>query len=96
MALAKWQPAVNATYGSTTTTYTNEVEGPMRLVYPGQGKAAPEGELLTSLTEVVLYPNQSITLIRDALLYQFCSFFFSIVVFECKKSESENEKLQNW
>ena len=76
MALAKWQPAVNSTFGNTTTTYTSEVEGPMRLKYPGQGKAAPEGELLTSLTEVVLYPNQSITLIRDALLYQFCSFFF--------------------
>ena len=48
MALAKWQPAVNSTYGSTTTTYTNEVEGPMRLKYPGQGKAAPEGEPLTA------------------------------------------------
>ena len=68
LALAKWQPAVNSTYGSTTTTYTNDVEGPMRLVYPGQGKAAPEGELLTSLTEVVLYPNPSISLIMFSAL----------------------------
>ena len=68
MALAKWQPAVNSTYGNTTTTYTSEVEGPMRLKYPGQGKAAPEGELLTSLTEVVLYPNPSISLIMFSAL----------------------------
>ena len=57
----------------------------MRLKYPGQGKAAPEGELLTSLTEVVLYPNQSITLIRDALLYQFCSFFLALWSLNVKK-----------
>ena len=68
MVMAKWQPAVNSTYGSTMTTYTNEVEGPMRLVYPGQGKAAPEGELLTSLTEVVLYPNPSISFIMLSAL----------------------------
>ena len=88
--MAKWQPAVNSTYGSTTTKYTSEVEGPMRLEYPGQGKAAPAGELLTSLTEVVRYPNPSISLMPYFIN---SAVFFSIVAFEGKKSESENERL---
>ena len=48
--LAKWQPAINSTYGSTTTDYTSQLQGPLRLKYPSN----PEKELLVSLTQVLI------------------------------------------
>ena len=51
-SLAKWQPAINSTYGNTTTNYTNRVPGPLRLKYPKI--SWEEQELLVSLTEVLI------------------------------------------
>ena len=56
--MAKWQPAINSTYGSAMTDYTRKLQGPLRLKYPGQGKAGADRELLTSLKQV-LNPNSS-------------------------------------
>ena len=50
-SLAKWKPAIQATYGNTSEApgYIRELSGPMRLVYP-DGMA--ERELITSLAKV--------------------------------------------
>ena len=56
--MAKWQPAINSTYGSAMTDYTRKLQGPLRLKYPGQGKAGADRELLTSLKQVLI-PNPS-------------------------------------
>ena len=51
--LAKWKPALEATYGNTSESpgYIRELSGPMRLVFP-DGMA--EKELITSLAKVLL------------------------------------------
>merc|ERR1739844_250534 len=51
--LAKWQPAINSTYGITTTDYTSKLQEPLRLKYPSD----PEKELLVSLTQGEAYYN---------------------------------------
>ena len=56
--MAKWQPAINSTYGSAMADYTRKLQGPLRLKYPGQGKAGADRELLTSLKQVLI-PNPS-------------------------------------
>ena len=53
-SLAKWQPAINSTYGDSITNYTSGVPGPLILKYPKMSWA--EQELLVSLTEVFI-PN---------------------------------------
>ena len=63
-SLAKWQPALNSTYGNITTNYTSTLPGPMRLKYPSQGSSAGKAELLTSLTEVVKHPLLFLLLVR--------------------------------
>ena len=52
-SLAKWKPAIHATYAnvSETPNYIRELPGPMRLVYAG-GMA--ERELITSLAQVFI------------------------------------------
>ena len=52
-SLAKWKPALEATYGniSELPDYVRELSGPMRLVYP-DGMA--EKELITSLAKVLI------------------------------------------
>ena len=57
-SLAKWQPAINSTYRNTSTEYTSKLNGPLRLKYPKISWA--EQELLVSLTQVILMPNDSI------------------------------------
>ena len=49
--MALWQPRILATYENNTTSYIDQLLGPMRLKYPNKmaGK-----ELITSLTEVSL------------------------------------------
>ena len=56
--MAKWQPTINSTYGTARTDYTKKLQGPLRLKYPGQGKAGADRELLTSLKQVLI-PNPS-------------------------------------
>ena len=48
-SLAKWEPAINSTYGKMKTNYTSKLPGPLRLKYPSD----PEKELLASLTQVL-------------------------------------------
>ena len=50
-SLAKWKPAIQATYGNTSDPpdYVRELSGPMRLVYPDR---MAERELMTSLVKV--------------------------------------------
>ena len=52
-SLAKWKPAIQATYEniSEAPDYIRELSGPMRLVYP-DGMA--ERELITSLAKVLI------------------------------------------
>ena len=49
--MAKWKPAIQATYGNTSDPpdYVRELSGPMRLVYPDR---MAERELMTSLVKV--------------------------------------------
>ena len=52
-SLAKWKPAIQATYGNTSEApgYIRDLSGPMRLVYPdGMAKR----ELITSLAQVLI------------------------------------------
>ena len=52
-SLARWQPAINSTYGNITTNYTKNLSpGPWRLKYPKNSWA--EKELLVSLTQVFI------------------------------------------
>ena len=48
---AMWQPSVVATYENGTTSYIDQLSGPMRLKYPNE---MAEKELVTWLTEVLL------------------------------------------
>ena len=54
-SLAKWQPTIKSTYGSTTTEYTSSLPPPLRLKYPKTSWA--ERELLVSLTQVYIDPK---------------------------------------
>ena len=57
-SLAKWKPAIQATFANVSETpdYIRELPGPMRLVYP---KGIAERELITSLTKVIfVYSTQ--------------------------------------
>ena len=45
-----WQPSVLETYGNQTTSYVDEVLGPMRRDFPNNME---ERELITSLTKVL-------------------------------------------
>ena len=58
-SLAKWKPAIQATFANVSETpdYIRELSGPMRLVYP-DGMA--ERELITSLAKVLI--NQVVVL----------------------------------
>ena len=58
-SLAKWKPAIQATYENTSEApgYIRKLPGPMRLVYP-DGMA--ERELITSLAKVLI--NQVVVL----------------------------------
>ena len=49
--MAMWQPSILATYENGTTSYIDQLSGPMRLKYPNE---MAEKELITSLTEVSL------------------------------------------
>ena len=49
--MAMWQPSILATYKNGTTSYIDQLSGPMRLKYPNK---MAEKELITSLTEVSL------------------------------------------
>ena len=50
-SMAKWKPAIQATYGnfSVAPDYIQELSGPMRLIYPDR---MAERELITSLAKV--------------------------------------------
>ena len=58
-SLAKWKPAIQATYEniSKSPKYIRELPGPMRLVYPDE---MAERELITSLAKVLI--NQAVVL----------------------------------
>ena len=49
-SLAMWQPSVLETYGNQTTSYVDEVLGPMRRTFPNNME---KRELITSLTKVL-------------------------------------------
>ena len=58
-SVAKWKPAIQATYGNSSESpdYVSELSGPMRLVYPDW---MAEKELITSLAKVQI--NQAFVL----------------------------------
>ena len=49
-SLAMWQPSILETYGNQTTSYVNQMSGPLRLKYPD---SMGERELISSLTQVI-------------------------------------------
>ena len=56
-SLAMWQPSILATYGNSTTSYVDQLSGPLRLKFPN---SMEETELISSLTEVFFNSHEKI------------------------------------